>query len=94
MGGGGGGGGGLARSEHSPPAKFHSSSNGEEELFDEHGNPIPQSAEIMKGHASRRNSLQDMLDRAMAFVNLRPKQNNADDDLTPFGTRRDSLFSG
>lgn len=41
-------------------------------------------------HAPRRNSLHAMVERAMAHVNLR--QNYDDDDLTPFGNRRDSLF--
>jgi hypothetical protein len=91
--------GGL-RSElvHSLPqsAKFRAPSIGDEELnlFDEHGDPIPQSTGNIKGKSSRRNSLQDMLEKAMTFVNLRPNfDKDADDDLTPFGTRRDSLFS-
>jgi hypothetical protein len=117
----GGGGGGPARArapsrdddeevldEHGnpipQPAKSHTPFSGadQELLFDEHGNPIPKSAAApRKGHFSRRNSLQDMLDKAMAFVNLRPTQFNQEDDdedaddndLSPFGTRRDSLFS-
>lgn len=40
--------------------------------------------------AVRRNSLHAMVERAMAYVNLRSDRN--DDDLTPFGTRRDSLY--
>jgi hypothetical protein len=40
--------------------------------------------------AERRNSLHAMVERAMAFVNLRKEP--YDDDLCPFGTRRDSLF--
>jgi hypothetical protein len=39
----------------------------------------------------RRNSLHAMVERAMAFVNL--KSDRDADDLCPFGTRRDSLFS-
>lgn len=38
----------------------------------------------------RRNSLHAMIERAMAHVNL--TKNYDDDDLTPFGNRRDSLF--
>ena len=45
---------------------------------------------IDKGRAMRRNSLQAMVEKAMAYVNLMPEPN--DDDLCPFGTRRDSLF--
>jgi hypothetical protein len=41
--------------------------------------------------ASRRDSLHAMVEKAMAFVNLRNEPN--DDELCPFGTRRDSLFS-
>jgi hypothetical protein len=40
--------------------------------------------------AARRNSLHAMVERAIAYVNLRSNAN--DDDLTPFGTRRDSLY--
>ena len=93
----------VARSEQqvtpraAPSPKFRAPSIGNEELlFDEHGNPIPKSAARIKGHGSRRNSLQDMLDKAMAYVNLRPnfdQDADANDDLSPFGTRRDSLFN-
>ena len=78
-----------------PSPKFRAPSIGNEEvLFDDQGNPIPQSAARIKGHGSRRNSLQDMLDKAMAFVNLRPNfHQGAEDELSPFGTRRDSLFN-
>lgn len=38
----------------------------------------------------RRNSLHAMVERAMAFVSLKPDLES--DDLCPFGTRRDSLF--
>jgi hypothetical protein len=40
--------------------------------------------------ASRRNSLHAMVERAIAYVNLKPDP--IDEDLSPFGTRRDSLF--
>jgi hypothetical protein len=49
---------------------------------DDHRPPEPR--------APRRNSLHAMVERAMAYVNLRPDPNA--DDLCPFGTRRDSLF--
>ena len=44
----------------------------------------------IQGRARRRSSLHDMVERAMAFVNLKPDRNS--DELSPFGTRRDSLF--
>lgn len=39
----------------------------------------------------RRNSLHAMVERAVAYVNL--KRDDSDDDLSPFGNRRDSLFA-
>jgi hypothetical protein len=44
-----------------------------------------------KDRAPRRNSLHAMVERAVAFVNMKREEN--DDDLSPFGNRRDSLFS-
>lgn len=41
--------------------------------------------------AHRRNSLHAMVERAMAYVNM--ERDDIDDDLSPFGNRRDSLFS-
>lgn len=43
----------------------------------------------LHGRTKRRNSLHAMVERAVAFANLKPEQ---DDELCAFGTRRDSLF--
>jgi hypothetical protein len=43
-----------------------------------------------QGRAPRRNSLHAIVERAIAYVNLKPDP--IDEDLCPFGTRRDSLF--
>lgn len=43
----------------------------------------------VRGRAPRRNSLHAMVERAMALVNMKPEK---DEELCPFGTRRDSLF--
>ena len=40
--------------------------------------------------ATRRNSLQAMVEKAMSMINMGPDREP--DDLCPFGTRRDSLF--
>lgn len=55
-----------------------------------HGEDLGVEANGRGRGAQRRNSLHAMIERAMAYVNLRPDRN--DDDLTPFGTRRDSLY--
>ena len=44
----------------------------------------------IQGRARRRSSLHAVVERAMAFVNLKPDRNS--EELSPFGTRRDSLF--
>lgn len=40
--------------------------------------------------SQRRNSLDAFVEQAVAYRNLRPDPN--DDEMCPFGTRRDSLF--
>jgi hypothetical protein len=48
-------------------------------------------ATMPRGRAPRRNSLHEMVERALMYVNLK-KPDPTHEDLCPFGTRRDSLF--
>jgi len=72
----------VALMDHDEDDKVENEGEGYAENGDEYNNGVSR--------APRRNSLHAMVERAMAYVNSTKDAN--DDDLTPFGNRRDSLF--
>jgi ribosomal protein S18 acetylase RimI-like enzyme/O-methyltransferase involved in polyketide biosynthesis len=65
--------------------RIHSSDN-----FNNSGSDENSSIEPRRVGSGRRNSLDAFVEQAVAYRNLRPDP--SDDEMCPFGTRRDSLF--